>query len=84
VVKFLPENKLQFKTLSEDQERRLLTASPPYLRDMILFALNIGLRTNEIFNLKWEEVDIDRGAARHPARAVCILQTDDWRPVQRC
>jgi hypothetical protein len=36
---------------SEDEERRLLEASPPDLREMILFALNIGLRTNEIFNL---------------------------------
>jgi integrase len=59
-VKFLPENNLQFKTLSEDEERRLLAASPPYLREMILFALNIGLRTNEIFNLKWKEVDIEQ------------------------
>jgi integrase len=60
LVNFLPENNLQFKTLSEDEERRLLAASPPYLREMILFALNIGLRTNEIFNLKWEEVDIEQ------------------------
>jgi len=59
-VKFLPENNLQFKTLSEGEERRLLEASPPYLREMILFALNIGLRTNEIFNLKWEDVDIEQ------------------------
>lgn len=36
---------------SEDEERRLLEASPPDLREMILFTLNIGLRTNEIFNL---------------------------------
>ena len=43
-VKFLPENNLRFKTLSEDEEQRLLEASPPYLREMILFALNIGLR----------------------------------------
>ncbi len=59
LVKFLPEDNLQFQTLSEDEEQRLLAASPPYLREMILFALNIGLRTNEIFNLKWEEVDIE-------------------------
>jgi integrase len=59
-VKFLPENNLQFHTLSEDDERRLLEAAPPYLREMILFALNIGLRTNEIFNLKWEDVDIEQ------------------------
>ena len=43
LVKFLPENNLQYRTLSEDDERRLLEASPPYLRDLILFALNIGL-----------------------------------------
>jgi integrase len=59
LVKFLPEDNLQFQTLSEEDERLLLMASPPYLREMILFALNIGLRTNEIFNLKWEEVDIE-------------------------
>lgn len=59
-VKFLPGKNLQFHTLSEDDERRLLESSPPYLREMILFALNIGLRTNEIFNLKWEDVDIEQ------------------------
>jgi integrase len=59
LVKFLPENNLQFKTLSEDDEQRLLEASPPYLRDMILFAINTGLRTSDIFNLQWEEVDIE-------------------------
>ena len=40
-------------TRSEDEERRLLLAPPPYLREMILFAINTGLRTNEIFNLAW-------------------------------
>ena len=51
LVKFLPENNLRFQTLSEDEERRLLLASPPYLREMILFAINTGLRTSDIFNL---------------------------------
>lgn len=60
MVKFLPENNLRFKTLSEDAERRLLEASPPYLRDMILFAINTGLRTSDIFNLEWTEVDIEQ------------------------
>ena len=27
---------------------------------MILFAINTGLRTNEIFNLAWEDVDIEQ------------------------
>jgi hypothetical protein len=39
LVKFLPENNYRFQTLSEDEERRLLLASPPYLREMILLRL---------------------------------------------
>ncbi len=60
LVKFLPENNLRFETLSEEQEERLLLASPPYLRDMIVFAINTGLRTSDIFNLQWMEVDIEQ------------------------
>ena len=59
-VKFLPEDNLRVETLSEDQEQRLLQGSPPYLRDMILFAINTGLRTSDIFNLEWTEVDIEQ------------------------
>lgn len=59
LVRFLAENNLRFHTLSPEVERRLLAASPPYLRDMIQFAINTGLRTNEIFNLTWEEVDVE-------------------------
>ncbi len=59
-VRFVPENNLRVETLSEDQEQRLLLVSPPYLRDMILFAINTGLRTGDIFNLEWTEVDIEQ------------------------
>src|SRR5579871_999466 len=59
LVKFLPEHNLRFQTLSEEEEKRLLSAAPPYLREMILFAINTGLRTSDIFNLTWEEVDIE-------------------------
>ncbi len=58
-VKFLPENNLQFRTLSEDEEQQLLAASPPYLRELILFAVNTGLRCGDIFDLKWQEVDLE-------------------------
>jgi integrase len=59
-VKFLPEDNLRVETLSEDQEEKLLLASPPYLRELILFAINTGLRTSDIFNLQWKEVDIEQ------------------------
>ena len=51
LVKFLPENNLQFRTLNEADEQRLLEASPPYLRELLLFAVNTGLRCGDIFDL---------------------------------
>jgi integrase len=58
-VKFLPEDNLQFQTVSEQDERRLLECSPPYLRELIVFAINTGLRYGDLLDLKWEEVDIE-------------------------
>lgn len=58
LVKFLLENNLQFQTVSEADEQRLLECSPPYLRELILFATNTGLRCGDLLDLKWEEVDI--------------------------
>jgi integrase len=56
-IKFLPEDNLQFQTLSEEDEKALLAYCPPYLQDMIVFAINTGLRCGDIFDLQWEEVD---------------------------
>ena len=60
LVRFLPEDNFRLDTLSEDEEQRLLVASPPYLREMIVFAINTGLRTSDIFNLEWREVDMQQ------------------------
>ena len=51
-VKFLPEDNLRFETLTEEQEQALLAASPPYLRELITFAINTGLRTSDILGLR--------------------------------
>jgi integrase len=59
-VRFLPEDNLRFETLSEEQEQALLLASPPYLRELIIFAINTGLRTSDILGLLWTEVDIEQ------------------------
>jgi integrase len=60
LVKFLPEDNLQFQTVSEEEEQRLLEASAPYLRELLLFAVNTGLRCGDIFDLRWEEVDLEQ------------------------
>lgn len=44
--------------LTLDEERRLLEASPCWLREIILFALNTGLRQGEIIGLTWDRVDL--------------------------
>jgi integrase len=60
LVRFLPEDNLQFQTLSEEDEKALLTFCPAYLQDMLVFALNTGLRCGDIFNLQWKEVDLQK------------------------
>jgi integrase len=60
MVKFLAENNLQTRTLSEEEEQALLKYCPSYLQDMVLFAINTGLRCGDVFDLKWEEVDLER------------------------
>ncbi len=46
--------------LIPEEEVRLLTFSPEWLRDVIVFAINTGLRQGEILNLKWPQVDLFR------------------------
>jgi integrase len=60
LVKFLPEDNLQFQTVSEEDEQKLLAAAPPYLRELILFLLNSGLRCGDLFKLTWQEVDLEQ------------------------
>jgi integrase len=80
LVKFLAEDNLQFQTLSEEAEKALLACCPAYLQDMIVFALNTGLRSGDIFNLHWKEVDFERrrlNAFVQKTRRVLIIPLND-------
>lgn len=46
--------------LREDEEERLLLASPPWLREILIFALSTGLRQGELLDLQWPMVDLGR------------------------
>ena len=48
------ESRLRY--LSEDEERRLLDACQGTLKQIVLVALNTGMRRGEIFNLKWSDI----------------------------
>jgi integrase len=58
-VKLLAEDNLKYRSISEDDESGLLGAASPYLRELMLFALNTGLRFGDMVKLRWEEVDRD-------------------------
>lgn len=45
---------------AEEERRLLLSASPEWLKSIIIFALHTGMRRSEILNLKWEDVDFNR------------------------
>lgn len=47
--------------LTVEEESRLMAAATPWLQEIILFALNTGMRQGEILNLHWEHVDFGRG-----------------------
>ncbi len=54
------ENNKRDRWLKGEEEMKLLAASPPWLRELIIFALNTGMRLSEILELKWSEVDLSR------------------------
>jgi integrase len=46
--------------LTLEEEERLLAASPPWLQQLIVFAVSTGLRHREVLHLQWPEVDFSR------------------------
>ncbi len=46
--------------LTRDEEEGLLAASPQWLREVVIFAVNTGLRQAEILDLMWDRVDLFR------------------------
>lgn len=47
------------RIFSPEEEERLLKVCSPYLRNIIVTALNTGMRKLEILSLKWEYIDLE-------------------------
>lgn len=63
-----PRGRLRWLTRKEWE--RLKKALPPYLRQIARFALATGLRENNILQLEWSQVDLERRVAWvHPDQA---------------
>ncbi len=73
VVQKERENNEVDRWLTEDEERRLLVNSPEWLREIIVFALNTGLRQDELLSLEWSRVNLLR-------RTILIRKTKNYKP----
>ena len=58
---FFDERNDRVRFLNEDEIKKLLGVSPPYLQDIIAGAIFTGLRKGDLLGLKWSDVDLDRG-----------------------
>lgn len=52
------------KIITEQEEAKLLSESPDYLKPILLTALYAGMRRGEILKLKWRQVDLDKRCVR--------------------
>jgi len=62
------ENNQRDRWLTQEEEVKLLEACPLWLKDIVMFALNSGMRMGEILSLTWDTVDLFR-------RTVTILRS---------
>ena len=60
-IKQLAENERKFHVLSRDEERLYLMACPQPLRDVATLILETGMRPQEVYNLKRENVFLSKG-----------------------
>lgn len=58
---FFEERNDRVRFLEEDEIRRLLEVSPPYLANLIKAAIFTGLRKGDLLNLRWSDVNLERG-----------------------
>lgn len=53
------EENIKERILTKEEEIKLLENSPSFLKNIIICALNTGMRKNEIITLEWMNVDLD-------------------------
>lgn len=65
-VRQLRESKGRLRYLSVEEEQRLLAAIGPLRAPWVRLAILTGLRQDEQFSLKWDQVDLERGIMTLP------------------
>lgn len=57
------EGRPRDRWLTREEEVELLRKCPGWLQEIVVFALNTGMRQGEILSLTWHDVDLKRGIA---------------------
>ncbi len=60
-IRLLKEPEHRIRWITKQEAAVLLNELPCHLRDMAAFSLSTGLRKSNVFNLKWSDIDLDRG-----------------------
>lgn len=60
-AKLLSVNNQKERILTYEEQGKLLGLCNPYLKPILIAALNTGMRKSEILTLKWINVDLDNG-----------------------
>jgi len=84
------ENK-RLRYLSKNEEKRLIEAIKcPLLKDIVIFALNTGLRKKEILSLKWGNIDFETRCVilepyetKNKKRHILPLNNKAWQVIKR-
>ncbi len=72
-IKKEEENNVQEKYLTPEEEKRLIENCPEWIKDLVVFALNTGLRQGEQLSLTWDRVSLSR-------RTILIQETKSGKP----
>jgi len=81
----------RLRYLTEEEEKKLLEAiKNPLLKDIVIFALNTGMRKNEILNLKWTSVNfnlrsviLEPHETKNKRRHILPLNKAAWEVIER-
>jgi integrase len=60
-VKHFRVNNTNLRILNQSEFEKLYQASPSDLKPILVTAVNTGMRLSEVLNLKWNDVDLDKG-----------------------
>lgn len=59
-LRMVAERRKPRSVVSIDEERKVLAAAAPHLREIITAGLDTGMRRGELLNQRWEHVDFNR------------------------